>query len=177
MGSLEGKNALVTGAGRGIGEATARKLASHGANVLINDLDADVAEAVASSIPGAVAFPADLTDPEAADQVVNAALDALGGLDIVVNNAGYIWHSAIHNMSDEQWDADDRHSCQRSVSDSACLRALATRERRTGRANAKSRQYFFDHGRARWRDTVSLFSRQGRCGGHDENLGQGMGAI
>ena len=105
MGSLEGKNALVTGAGRGIGEATARKLASHGANVLINDLDADVAEAVASSIPGAVAFPADLTDPEAADQVVNAALEALGGLDIVVNNAGYIWHSAIHNMSDEQWDA------------------------------------------------------------------------
>jgi 3-oxoacyl-[acyl-carrier protein] reductase len=96
MGSLEGKSALVTGAGRGIGEATARKLASHGARVLVNDLDADVAEAVAASIPGAVAFPADLTDPAAADQVVNAAIDALGGLDIVVNNAGYIWHSAIH---------------------------------------------------------------------------------
>lgn len=105
MGSLEGKRALVTGAGRGIGEATARKLAAHGARVLVNDLDADVAEAVAASIPGAVTFPADLTDPAAADQVVNAALDALGGLDIVVNNAGYIWHSAIHNMSDEQWDA------------------------------------------------------------------------
>jgi 3-oxoacyl-[acyl-carrier protein] reductase len=57
MGSLEGKSALVTGAGRGIGEATARKLASHGARVLVNDLDADVAEAVAASIPGAVAFP------------------------------------------------------------------------------------------------------------------------
>ena len=78
MGSLEGKSALVTGAGRGIGEATARKLASHGARVLVNDLDADVAEAVAASIPGAVAFPADLTDPAAADQVVNAAIDALG---------------------------------------------------------------------------------------------------
>ena len=51
--------------GRGIGEATARKLASHGARVLVNDLDADVAEAVAASIPGAVAFPADLTDPAA----------------------------------------------------------------------------------------------------------------
>ena len=49
MGSLEGKRALVTGAGRG-GEATARKLAAHGARVLVNDLDADVAEAVAASI-------------------------------------------------------------------------------------------------------------------------------
>ena len=102
---LEGKNALVTGAGRGIGEATARKLASCGARVLVNDLDADVAEEVAASIPGGVAHPADLTDPWAADQVVQAALDAFGGLDIVVNNAGYIWHSAIHNMSDEQWNA------------------------------------------------------------------------
>ena len=105
MSSLEGKSALVTGAGRGIGEATARKLAACGARVLVNDLDADVAEAVAASIPGAVAFPADLTDPAAADAVVGAVLEAFGGLDIVVNNAGYIWHSAIHNMSDEQWDA------------------------------------------------------------------------
>ena len=105
MVTLEGKSALVTGAGRGIGEATARKLASCGARVLVNDLDADVADAVASSIPGAVAYPADLTDAEAADHVVEAALDTFGGLDIVVNNAGYIWHSAIHNMSDEQWDA------------------------------------------------------------------------
>ena len=102
MVTLEGKSALVTGAGRGIGEATARKLASCGARVLVNDLDADVADAVASSIPGAVAYPADLTDAEAADHVVEAALDTFGGLDIVVNNAGYIWHSAIHNMSDEQ---------------------------------------------------------------------------
>lgn len=105
MSNLEGKCALVTGAGRGIGEATARKLAASGARVLINDLDVDVAESVAASIPGAVAYPADLTDPSAADQVVGAALEAFGGLDIVVNNAGYIWHSAIHNMSDEQWDA------------------------------------------------------------------------
>ena len=72
MVSLEGKSALVTGAGRGIGEATARKLASCGARVLVNDLDADVAEAVASSIPGAVAYPADLTHTEAADDVVEA---------------------------------------------------------------------------------------------------------
>jgi 3-oxoacyl-[acyl-carrier protein] reductase len=105
MTSLEGKSALVTGAGRGIGEATARKLASCGARVLVNDLDGEEAEAVAASIPGAVAFQADLTDPAAADQIVGEALAKFGGLDIVVNNAGYIWHSAIHNMSDEQWDA------------------------------------------------------------------------
>ena len=59
MTSLEGKSALVTGAGRGIGEATARKLASCGARVLVNDLDGEEAEAVAASIPGAVAFQAD----------------------------------------------------------------------------------------------------------------------
>ena len=105
MANLEGKSALVTGAGRGIGEATARKLAASGARVLVNDLDADVAHAVAESLPGAVAYPADLTERAAADRVVEAGLDAFGGLDIVVNNAGYIWHSAIHNMSDEQWDA------------------------------------------------------------------------
>ena len=101
MGSLEGKRALVTGAGRGIGEATARKLAAHGARVLVNDLDADVAEAVAASYPcGRVT---QTNRPAAADQVV-IKFD-VRRLDIVVNNAGYIWHSAIHNMSDEQWDA------------------------------------------------------------------------
>ena len=105
MGALEGKFALVTGSGRGIGEATAHKLAAAGARVVINDLDADVAREVAASIPGAIALPADLTDPAAADELIDATLAHFGGLDIVVNNAGYIWHSAIHNMSDAQWDA------------------------------------------------------------------------
>jgi 3-oxoacyl-[acyl-carrier protein] reductase len=105
MSSLKGKYALVTGAGRGIGAATARKLSDAGAHVMINDLDADVAQQIANELPGAVAYPADLTDPGAADQIIAAAIEHFGGLDIVVNNAGYIWHSAIHNMSDEQWDA------------------------------------------------------------------------
>ena len=130
MMGLEGKSALVTGAGRGIGEATARKLASCGARVLVNDLDADVAEAVAASIPGGVAHPADLTNPGAADQVVQAALDAFGGLDIVVNNAGYIWHSAIHNKSDEQG-CHDRYSRHGAVSYSASLRSVASGQCRT----------------------------------------------
>ena len=150
MVSLEGKSALVTGAGRGIGAATARKLASCGARVLVNDLDADVADAVASSIPGAVAYPADLTDAEAADHVVEAALDTFGGLDIVVNNAGYIWHSAIHNMSDEQWDAmiDIHASAQFRI-----LRAYGRWLRGNAGSDSptrKSRQHLLHHGSA-WR--------------------------
>ena len=105
MASLRGKFALVTGAGRGIGAATAEKLTAAGARVLVNDLDPDVAAEVAARLDGAVAYPADLNEAAAADELVEFALSAFGGLDIVVNNAGYIWHSAIHNMTDEQWDA------------------------------------------------------------------------
>ncbi len=105
MGNLDGKFALVTGAGRGIGAATAKKLSDAGARVLVNDLDADVAQATAADLPGAIAVAGDLSDLDVADQLVKTAVDTFGGLDIVVNNAGYIWHSAIHNMSDEQWDA------------------------------------------------------------------------
>ena len=105
MSNLQGKFALVTGAGRGIGAATAKKLTDAGARVLVNDLDADVAQQVADELPGAIAYPADLTELDAGDRLVEAGIEAFGGLDIIVNNAGYIWHSAIHNMSDEQWDA------------------------------------------------------------------------
>ncbi len=105
MSSLTGKFALVTGAGRGIGAATAKKLSGAGARVIVNDLDADVAEEVAANLPGAIAAPADLTEPETGDALIALAVEQFGGLDIVVNNAGYIWHSAIHNMTDEQWDA------------------------------------------------------------------------
>ena len=105
MAGLEGKAALVTGSGRGIGAATARKLSEAGARVIINDLDSEVAEEVANSLPGSIPYPADLNDLDAADSLIDFSVDALGGLDIVVNNAGYIWHSAIHNMSDEQWNS------------------------------------------------------------------------
>ena len=74
MGSLSGQFALVTGAGRGIGAATAEKLTAAGARVLINDLDADVAAEVAARLDGAVAYPADLTDPAAADELIEFAL-------------------------------------------------------------------------------------------------------
>jgi 3-oxoacyl-[acyl-carrier protein] reductase len=105
MRSLEGRFALVTGAGRGIGAATARKLTSAGARVLLNDVDSDAVEEAASGLDGAIVCQADLTKSDAGDRIVATALREFGGLDIVVNNAGYIWHSAIHNVTDEQWDA------------------------------------------------------------------------
>ena len=88
MERLKGKIALVTGAGRGIGAATAKKLTESGAKVLVNDLDEEVAQSVASALPGAVAHQGDLTDPKMGDELVEKAIQNFGGLDIVVNNAG-----------------------------------------------------------------------------------------
>ncbi len=106
MGILDGKAAIVTGSARGIGRATAELLAEHGAQVLINDLDGDVAEQASSEVQGeTVAFAGDLTKDGVPDQLVEKAVDAFGRLDIVVNNAGYTWDGPIHKMSDEQFQA------------------------------------------------------------------------
>lgn len=109
MKRLEGKVALVTGAGRGAGAALALKLAAEGAAVVVNDLDAgpaqETAAAVAAAGGRALAFPGDVTDPAFAGGFVNAAVDGLGGADIIVNNAGYIWNAGVGVTTDEQWDA------------------------------------------------------------------------
>jgi 3-oxoacyl-[acyl-carrier protein] reductase len=102
MGVLDGKSAIVTGSARGIGRATAELLSSQGAQVLINDLDGDVAEQASSEIEGETAtFAGDLTQPNVPDQLVQAAIDAFGKIDIIVNNAGYTLDAPIHKMSDE----------------------------------------------------------------------------
>ncbi len=101
---LSGKTALVTGAARGVGRATARKLAGEGAFVFLNDIDAIELEAAAKEI-GGVALAGDLTDVSVPDELVARAIEQRGALDIVVNNAGYIWNGALHNQSDEQWEA------------------------------------------------------------------------
>ena len=106
MGVLDGKAAIVTGSARGIGRATAELLVSQGARVLINDLDGDVAEQASGEITGETAvFAGDLTKPGAADLLVQAAIDAFGQIDIIVNNAGYTIDAPVHKMSDEQFQA------------------------------------------------------------------------
>ena len=109
MSRLADKAALVTGGGRGIGAATCHKLAADGAIVLVNDRDAAACEEVAAAINAAggraYAYAADITDEQAPEALIEHAVAALGGLDIIVNNAGYVWNSAMHNHSDEQWQA------------------------------------------------------------------------
>ena len=106
MGLLDGKAAIVTGSARGIGRATAEMFVNEGAKVLINDLDPDVAEQTASEIDGETAvFAGDLTKEGAADELIKAATDAFGTVDICINNAGYTWDGVAHKMSDEQFQA------------------------------------------------------------------------
>jgi 3-oxoacyl-[acyl-carrier protein] reductase len=105
MGVLDDKVAIVTGSARGIGRATAELLSSQGAKVLINDLDADVAEQTAGEIAGeTVVYGGDLTADGAADELVKTAVDAFGRIDIIVNNAGYTLDAPIHTMSDDWWE-------------------------------------------------------------------------
>ena len=106
MGILEGKSAIITGSARGIGRATAELFVAEGAKVLINDIDGDVAEQAASEIDGETAvFSGDLTEPGAAEKLIEAGIEAFGSIDAVVNNAGYTWDGVVHQMSDEQFQA------------------------------------------------------------------------
>jgi 3-oxoacyl-[acyl-carrier protein] reductase len=102
MSLLDGKVAIVTGSARGIGRATAELLAEHGAKVLINDLDGDVAEQTSNEIDGdTLVFAGDLTQPGVPDQLVEKVIGEWGSVDILVNNAGYTLDAAIHRMSDD----------------------------------------------------------------------------
>ena len=103
---LEGRSALVTGAGRGIGRALAVQLAEYGATVMLNDVDADaLREAQAVVGPMARSMAGDLTAADFPQRLVDATVQQLGSIDIIVNNAGYTWDNVIQNMSDEQFQA------------------------------------------------------------------------
>ena len=106
--SLEGKTALVTGAGRGIGRAIAKRLVGAGARVMINDLDEKMlleSEAELASPNRVSHVTGDLTDPAIPELIVHATLAEFNSIDIIVNNAGYSWDNVIQKTSDEQFQA------------------------------------------------------------------------
>jgi 3-oxoacyl-[acyl-carrier protein] reductase len=107
--NLEGTAAIVTGAGRGIGQAIAKKLAAAGSAIVLNDLDEGAALATAQAITTsgarAMALAGDMTDPAFPAQVAEAAVANFGSIDIVVNNAGYTWDAVIQKTTDEQFQA------------------------------------------------------------------------
>jgi 3-oxoacyl-[acyl-carrier protein] reductase len=109
MALLTDKVAIITGSGRGIGAATAKLYAQHGAKVIVTDIDADPAEATASAIKQnggeAVAVPADVTNDGGVEELIGQTVNTYGGVDILVNNAGYTWDGMAHKMGDDQWEA------------------------------------------------------------------------
>lgn len=107
MGKLDGKVAIVTGSGRGIGRAIALKLAGDGADLVINDLDETPAQETAQEIRAlgrkAAVCAGDVTAPDFGERVVKTAMDTFGNLHIIVNNAGFPWDAVIQKMTDEQF--------------------------------------------------------------------------
>ena len=104
---LEGKVAVITGSGRGIGRRTALMFAEQGASVVVQDLDRDAAEEAMASVHekgGKAAFcVGDITTADVPKKIIQTAIDEFGKLDILVNNAGYTWDAMVDKMTDEQW--------------------------------------------------------------------------
>ncbi len=109
MNLLQDKVAIITGSGRGIGAAAAKLYAQHGAKVVVSDIDPapanETAEAIKAAGGSAIAVAADVTDSAAIQHLIDETVGAFGGIDVLVNNAGYTWDGMIHKMSDDQWDA------------------------------------------------------------------------
>jgi 3-oxoacyl-[acyl-carrier protein] reductase len=107
MGQLDGKVAIVTGSGRGIGREVALRLARDGAHIVVNDLDDEPAAETIKLIQAlggkAMACNGDVTAKDFGDRIVETAVAQLGGLHVIVNNAGYTWDNVIQKMTDEQW--------------------------------------------------------------------------
>lgn len=106
MFDLSGMTALVTGASGGIGSSIARSLAAQGARLALSGSNVDKLNAFAAELGGDhVALPCDLSDPESVEKLIPAAVEALGKLDVLVNNAGITRDNLAMRMKDEEWDA------------------------------------------------------------------------
>jgi 3-oxoacyl-[acyl-carrier protein] reductase len=100
---------VITGAGRGIGAAAAKRFAAEGATVVVNDLDAEPAEAVVAEIEDAggtaLAVAGSVTEEGFPESLLATAVERFGPLNVLVNNAGFTWDGMLHTMTDEQWRA------------------------------------------------------------------------
>ncbi len=159
--TLEGKTAIVTGSGRGIGRAIAKRLVSAGASGMLNDLDERMLDESREALPDperVEVFAGDLTDPLVPGRVVEATLDRFKAVDIIVNNAGYSWDNVIQKTTDEQFQAMlDIHL----VTPFRLLRAASTYIRETAKREIAS-------GQAVMRKVVNITS----ISGTDGNPGQ-----
>jgi NAD(P)-dependent dehydrogenase (short-subunit alcohol dehydrogenase family) len=119
---LEGKRALVTGAARGIGLATARRFRDEGATVALSDVDRPALAKAAAGIEGAVTVPFDVTDENAVETGIATAAEELGGLDVLVANAGIV---RFRPLPDEELEAFERVIAVNLVGVFLCLRGAA----------------------------------------------------
>lgn len=106
--NLDGRTALITGAGQGMGRAVAIALAERGARIVVNDIDSDRAERTAADLrergTDALGLAGSVTDRTAVHAMVERALDHFGSVDILVNNAGVLRPTAVIDIPEEEWD-------------------------------------------------------------------------
>ena len=134
---LAGKVALVTGAGAGIGEATAVALAHAGADVAVADLDADAATRTGAKLKSlgrrSASIRADIGDLSSIDSMVRTAVRELGGIDVLVNNAGVTKHGALLDISEDTWDLMQRVNAKGTFFSMQSVARQMVEQRRGGR--------------------------------------------